>query len=119
MNETVSSAFSVRSPSAESLFEDFTGELLDGPLFFFGGLAQSQETLFVNLELKVAPPDVHVETDRLQKFLVVGNAVSIPKIRSLLVRSELVRQWVNVFVCNPHLLTFALHLPYHVDYHNT
>jgi hypothetical protein len=77
------------------LFENLAGQLFDGLLFPAGGLTQGQETLFVHLDFEMTPLDVHVEIDRLQGFLVVGDAVRIPELPRLFIRLELVRQWIR------------------------
>ena len=63
-----------------------------------GAVAQSQETLLIYFNLEVPPLDVHLEVDGLQEFLVVGDAMSVPKLCRLVFRLELVWQGVKLFI---------------------
>lgn len=60
-----------RAGHGELALDEFTNELFDGSVLFFGGVLHGDETFLIDFYLEMAPLDIGFEAGRFEKFLVV------------------------------------------------
>lgn len=98
----------MRSNRRELLLEDFADEFLCRLLKLLGPVAQHQEALLIHFYLEVSPLEAHFKIDRLQEFLIVGYAMGVPELGSLLLRPKLVRQGVYVLFVSAIIVSLRI-----------